>query len=250
MEMKNVLRMPVEFGSSMVPENTTWGEVLSIGVNFETDPEVLKRFIPSKLKLASPLVTVYQNTYKNCNFLAGRGYNYFGVSFEVEGDSNGEIKRGVFLPVCWMNDAFAIIGGREGLGFPKLYADMPDPVRTENGFHCYCTEYGHKLMEVTVEKLTEATEEQKKSASEAMSSGTWFLHKYITSVEGEIEADYISSTSSTLKLDRIYFGQGQAVFHETTWQDAPASSHIITALRSLPILKWGHATVWTGSLGI
>lgn len=245
-------RMPVVFGGSDMPVVTKWSDTLSIGVTFETDPDMIQKILPKGLKPAGSSVYVYQNTYKDVNFMAGRGYNYFGVG--VDAIYEKENLPGMFLPVCWMNDTFAIIGGREGLGFPKLYADMSDPIKTDNGYRCFCTEYAHKMIEIEVSNLVKGTEEHLAGFNQYMAQSNWLVHKFIADPfspdRSAPEVEYLSTANAKAHVDEVYFGIGKATFFETTWKDAPASYHIISFLRQLPVLAWKGATVWRGGIEV
>jgi len=251
-EMYKHLRMPVVFGGSDMPVITKWSDTLSIGITFDTDPDMIQKILPKGLKAAGPSVYVYQNTYKNVNFMAGRGYNYFGIG--VDAIYEKEDMPGMFLPVCWMNDTFAIIGGREGLGFPKLYAEMTDPIKTETGYRCFCTEYAHKMIEIEVGGLVKGTEEHLAGFNEYMAQSNWFVHKFIVDPfdpqREKAETEYLSTANAKAHVDEVYFGVGNATFFDTSWKDAPASYHIISYLKKLPVLSWKGATVWRGGIEV
>ena len=245
MEMRDDYRMPVAFAPADMPVTTYWDMALSVNVKFETDGALLQKLLPPMLVPAANEVPVYQNKYINVNFMAGRGYNFFGVSIPAKYEKNGETIQGSYLPVCWMNDAFAILFGREGAGYPKLYADMTDPVLTDTGYRCFCSEYGHKLIELEVSDLVQVPSEQ---VTKDVLNGNLFLHKSIRGFGDVKEVDYVTVGGNQSTLSSFAYGKGTCTFFDATWQQAPCSYNVMRGLRELPMLGWKGATVTTGSL--
>lgn len=238
-------RMPTGFPPPKMPVISRWGTDLSVNVKFETDIEMINKLLPPGLKAQSGEVTVYQNRYVNVNFLAGRGYNFFGISVPVIYEKNGRKLTGVYLPVCWMNDTFAIIFGREGAGYPKLFGEVHDPIQTETGYYCSVGEYGHRMIELEVFNLVHVPSE---NISKEIYESNLFLRKRICGFGDQAEIDYLTVGKTYSKTLEYALAKGTVKFNETTWEKAPLSYNVISYLREMPIIKFTGAFVTKGEL--
>lgn len=225
-----------------------WGETLSINVGFETDPEAMKPFLPDGVVLDKPEVWYFQNTYRNVSFLAGRGYNFFGVRFFARYPEK-DMDATMYI-VCLMDDGFAVMTGREGGGFPKLLADVHEPIRTKTGYRSEVFSYGHKLLEVEIKNLTKATEEQRKAYADSLVSWRTFLHKYYPSITkpGVAAINVLSTCYATTIVDELYYGEGSSKLFDTEWKDTPALYGVVQGLQKLPVKKYLQAFVYKGAI--
>src|SRR3546814_15173414 len=69
-------------------------------------------------------------------WLAGRGYNTFGVTVPATWKGGAHPVHGDLMLVLWENMADPIISGREELGFSKLFCDLPSPIENDGRFLC------------------------------------------------------------------------------------------------------------------
>lgn len=233
MKMREVRRLPLGFGPVQVPEVTQMAEVTSIQVSYETDADTLKTLLPEDVTLDTPTVHVIFNKYNGCNLLAGRGYN----SIIIGVDAARKGKKGMFVPVRFVTDMFAMIDGRYGdFGFPDLYSDILDPLVKEYGYYIYATEYHHKYMEMKTSKFEPASAAELAAFQKQMHKQNWILeNKDVTIVT---------------RVDSLAYGEGSAVFFESSWFDTPDICQIANFMKKLPVTAVKKAIKWTGAMEI
>ena len=122
--------MPVSFGAIRPIQAGFFEDVWTLSTAYLTDRDALADLLPDPFEPSDePIVTVY---YQNCakvNFLAGGGYNLMGINLAAAFAGIEDHVSGEFVLVMWENQVNPIIRGRELLGMPKLFADIPDPDR-------------------------------------------------------------------------------------------------------------------------
>ena len=90
-------------------------------------------------------VLSFKFTYA-AGFIAGNGYAM--TTFQISSKFNGEVHQiaGDYIPVMFENQTMPILGGREYLGVPKIYADIP-PIKLMSNGHIRCeTSLGGHMM--------------------------------------------------------------------------------------------------------
>jgi len=233
MKMREVRRLPLGFGPVQVPEVNQMAEVTSIQVSYETDAEALKTLLPEDVTLDTPTVHVIYQKYNGCNLLAGRGYN--SIIIGVDAVRNGE--KGMFVPVRFVTDMFAMVDGRYGdFGFPDLYSDILDPLVKEYGYYMYATEYHHKYLEIKTSKFEAAPAADLAAFQKEMYKQNWILEK--------------NNVTIVSRVDSLSYGEGAAVFFESTWFETPDICQIANFMKKLPIKKVNKAIKWTGAMEI
>jgi acetoacetate decarboxylase len=135
LEPGRLYRMPVHFGPSPGPRERPEGgrpdpdvarETLRVSVSFRTRAEALNAILPPGFALdGEPVARLEASYMSGIPWLAGRGYNTFGVTIPAvwEGD---ETVAGDLVAVLFENLADPIITGREELGWNKLWCELPD----------------------------------------------------------------------------------------------------------------------------
>jgi hypothetical protein len=130
-------RMPAIFGPAPGPrqkaDGTRWkpeetGTMHSewMTVSYLTRETALTKLLPPGFALrGDPVVSVSLSFFNNLYWLAGRGYGIVYVDFPVVYSGKTETIAGAFCAVLWEGIPDAIMTGREELGFPKLFADIP-----------------------------------------------------------------------------------------------------------------------------
>jgi hypothetical protein len=88
-----------------------------------------------------------------------------------------ETLPGQFALVLWDNHMTPIIRGRELLGLPKLFAEIPDPVQAETRWEIRASEGGARLVDMSLSDVREfdadeARELEAKPPSRGSHSGT------------------------------------------------------------------------------
>src|SRR5579883_2609363 len=130
-------RMPVVFGPAPGPrqkaDGTPWKPEETgtmscqwLAVSYLTRAAQLERLLPPGFALrGDPVLTVSLSFFDKLYWLAGRGYGIVIVDFPVTYNGRSEVIEGTFCPVLWEGIPDAILTGREELGFPKLFGDIP-----------------------------------------------------------------------------------------------------------------------------
>lgn len=98
-----------------------------LAVTYVTDREALAKHLPAGFEPTEiPTLTAYFYCNKECDWLAGNGYNKIAVNASVMFKGESEQLVGSYALVVWENLAAPILRGRELQGIPKVFADIPD----------------------------------------------------------------------------------------------------------------------------
>ena len=213
-------------------------------VGFLGREDQVAALLPPGLELrGEPTVHVQFYQLTEIPWLAGRGYNILSVVIPVRHRSaTGEVTDGQYQPVLWENLGDPIITGREQLGHPKLYAQLPSP-RTLNGTtYIRASWEGFTFIEVELSCHSPPSGEFLGGLKAAAGAGL-VGHKYVprTGSWDEADADYLTLTpmpgESNLNdpqpTPTIRTGSGKVTVHEPRWQDMPTQYHIIRQLAAL-----------------
>jgi acetoacetate decarboxylase len=258
-----MLRMPVHFGPRTGPRAGPQGQqfecrngpnVTSFAINFLTDPQQLEALLPDRFELAGePVVTVYANYQTDIEWLAGRGYNLLGVRFPATFNGEQDRVTGQLLTVLWENLTDPIITGRDELGVPKVYCELPEPENHDNEFHLTASWLGYRFLDMRVSKLDALSEEQIVERQKVQTSAGDLHYKYIpkTGHWGEADVAYVThiptSTPNRVMHEQLV-GEGTVEFHRTRWEDMPTQFNIVNVLHALEIREYRGASMsrWTG----
>lgn len=241
-------RMPTHFGPSLGPRqgmagrrylcDTTPDGTIVTAV-FEAKAHELERFLPPRFSLREPYQISLEFSYlSNIEWLAGRGYNTFGVSIPVTYEGQKDKVYGDLLLVLWENMADPIISGREDLGFAKVYCELPSPDFKKNQITCSASWDNCKFAALTISGLTDIP--PKDLFVPPVSDG--LLHyKYIpkTGVPGEADMEYAVLTPSAwpnVKLESARIGSdANCFFRQSSWSELPTLVHIVNALSEVSV---------------
>lgn len=242
-----------------IADGTVAADVTAVSVSFLTDRDTLAAMLPPGKNLSihgAPVVTVTAVYQGALAWLAGRGYNLILVSLPVVHEGRGGRTVGGFLPVVWENMAEPILVGRETLGWPKIYADLPPLRRLDGGAECLAAWHGFTFLEINVSGLRPVTpaELQARGAGAEPSAGQ-ICHKFIlrTGSYAETDADYLTLSGNegahapVLKSAQI--GQASLRFHRGSWAQLPTMNHVVDALAALPIHQTYDAVIVSQSGG-
>lgn len=248
-------RMPTHFGPSAGPregqdgrrfENLDTPRVTSIRVNFLSNRQQLEALLPPDFDLhvgEEPIVSVTATYGKEIEWLAGRGYNKLGVSFPVVFRGEQDNVRGEFLIVLWENLCDPILTGRDELGYPKLYSDLPEPRIHDGEVHCLASWMDFKFVDISFKDGIQCPVEEVAPRMNRLSGDGLLVYKYIpkTGEWGSSEISYMALTPSgggKGRIQEFYQGQGKVCFHPATWEDMPTQFHIVNALHDLEIREY------------
>ncbi|MBN1315574.1 MAG: acetoacetate decarboxylase family protein [Anaerolineales bacterium] len=245
-------RMPTHFGPSSGPreapdgsryENINTPRVTTIRVNYLTNRQQLEDLLPPDFDLnvgEEPVVSVTAAYSKEIEWLAGRGYNKLGVSFPVIYNAQQDRVRGELLLVLWENLCDPILTGRDELGYPKLYCELPEP-RIHNGeVHCSASWMDFKFADNSFKNGVQCSPEESLPTLNRFGGDGLLVHKYAPKT-GEWctpEISYLALTPAgggKGRIQELYQGRGQVQFHPAAWEDMPTQFHIVNALRDLEI---------------
>lgn len=248
-----MLRMPTVFGPALGPRQTPSGgrydpsetgltEQVIVRVAFTSTTDAVEALLPPRLELAGPPVVSISVSYlSNVAWLAGGGYNIVTVEVPATPTGGGDDPPGVFVPVLWENLADPIITGREELGMSKLYAEIPDLIRTDEGCICSCGWRGFEFLRLGVSGLESAGD-----ATSVRKSRTVYNHKYIpaTGRWGTPDVDYITITppQDVVVRERLS-GVAELAIRTATFEQLPTLFTIVNALAALPVLELHRGSV-------
>ncbi len=249
-------RMPTHFGPSLGPRQGLEGRQFSnldsphdtlIQAVFEAKPSELDTFLPPGFHLCETSNITLTFCYSTgVEWLAGRGYNTFGVSIPAVYQGQKDIVRGNFLLILWENMADPIITGREDLGFSKMYCEIPEPQFIGSDVICRASWDGCQFASLELSDLQKISPDALPSSSPSDGS----LHyKYIpkTGVPGEADIEYpVLTPSENPNLNIVESRLAKTAvghFRSSTWEELPTLVHIVNALSTLTLGNCLEATL-------
>ncbi len=249
---RSMYRMPTHFGPALGPrqgmqgrryECRTGPRQLIVEAAFEADAAQLAALLPPRFEPLEPARLVLSFVYMTeIEWLAGRGYNTFGVRFPARYvGAAGEV-RGEFLAVLWENRPEPIITGREELGFSKVYCELPEMVRDGSSLGCRAS------WEATTFAVMELSGLAPGDPAAGMADSAGLLHyKYVprTGEWGKADAEYAVLTPAgapNFQLEHCERGVASMRFQPASWEALPTLYREVTALSELRIGRnlWAH----------
>ena len=249
-------RMPTHFGPSLGPRQGPDGRHFAcidspddtmLLATFKADKTQLEKLMPPGFSVREPCTVTFDFSFiTNIEWLAGRGYNTFGLSVPATYHGKKDTVHGDLLLVLCENKADPILTGREDLGFAKIYCEIPEPQIIGNDVICRASWDGFEFASLKVSGLEAISPEDYAKQSEANntdqppSQGT--LHyKYIpkTGSPGESDVEYAPLTPGdwpNLKLQRVKQSHhAELSFNKATWEQLPTLVHIVNTLSDLTL---------------
>ena len=262
-------RMPTHFGPSPGPRNVPSNIAIdhkkyplttAVTVRFRTDAAALEAMLPPGFELAGePIVSIDFAYMDQIQWLAGRGYNICLLSWPTIFKGKRDTVTGRFAAVLFENFADPIITGRDELGHPKIYCEIPRPVVLDDTWTCRLSWDGHEFLRVDVDNLG-----NKQPTTEFVQTDGWVQYKYIPGTPPEAGPDCAYATQSpdpldpdahtNMTIDERRWGRGQVAFRESRWEDMPTVHHVANAFAALPVQEVlmaavTHVTGWIGDVG-
>ena len=249
-------RMPTHFGPSLGPRQGLDGRRYSnletsrdttIQATFAAETSQLEKLLPPGFCLREPNTICLTFGYgKDIEWLAGRGYNTFGVSVPATYTGQQDIVNGELLLVLWENMADPIITGREDLGFSKVYCELPEPQLIGDEVICRASWDGCQFASLQLSGLKEISPQD---LPESPPSDGTLHYKYIpkTSVPGEADVEYPVLTPASwpnVKIDQAMLAKcATGHFRQSTWEELPTLVHIVNTLSELTLGACVEATL-------
>jgi len=240
--------MPTHFGPSLGPRqgldgrryaNLETSKDLSIQATFAAETSQLEKLLPPGFSLREPNVLCLSFTYStDIEWLAGRGYNTFGISVPVTYTGQQDTVNGDLLLVLWENMADPIITGREDLGFAKIYCELPEPQFIGDKVICRASWDGCQFASLQLSGLKEVAPQD---LPESPPSDGTLHYKYIpkTSAPGEADVEYPVLTPASwpnMKIDQAKLAQSASGhFRQSSWEELPTLVHIVNTLSELTL---------------
>jgi acetoacetate decarboxylase len=218
---------------------------LLLTASFLTQPAALEKLLPERFALAGePVVPVEFHHMTEIDWLAGRGYTMVHVWWPAVFTGERDRASGRFLAVMWENLADPIISGREEIGHPKLFAEIPEVRISQGAHHCSAAWMGYRFLELEVSALADG---DAPGALPPASDGTLML-KYMPRTGDWGKADVCQVTltpasASGVTVERRQRGKGIVKFYRAAWADLPTMFHVVNALTGLPVLESRGGTV-------
>ncbi len=228
--------MPAAFGKSVFTPVTHVPDLQLIATSFETTPEAVESLLPCHISPTdSNLVYINRLRYRGIDYLAGRGYEEIVVAVNARHEHQGKTIVAPYVVCVWVDEIPAILSGREALGYPKLYAELPQLVEVGDRIHFQASEYGTKFLDGEVRNLKPLPESALPKINASVSEFN-FAWKYIQGPEGTIDADYCTLTRMKWNYHQAWMGEGEVKFSLGTWDEMPASHAAVKGLSELPRL--------------
>lgn len=254
--------MPVGFGPTIGPRqgpdgrdfNGTWSKNTTLSVTFYSDPDAIGRLLPPGFE-PSPDGRVTVQALYNTDFawLAGRGYNWVEVLFGATYRGAEDVVAGDFVVVMWESVPDPVLPGREELGLPKMFAEIPAWKVAGGRTTVHASWEGLEFCRMTLDGLelapwddaAEATATPAKGGL-TVNGGSRLYYKYIprTGEWGQADAAYCTCSPAAnydVKVIDSWQGTGSVDFTGATWEQLPTLSHIVNPLAALPVLRQGEA---------
>jgi acetoacetate decarboxylase len=236
-------RMPLLMGPMFdrVPlPKLAYPQVEVLAFQFLTEPQAIEALLPEPYRPAKePLVTVLFSENNGLDFMAGAGYRM--AAFQVAARFDGERDRveGDYILVMFENQTWPIIGGREDLGVPKLFADI-SPMRMLNSgrTRCEASLWGHLLFSLEVQAFKSQPSVVRAVATRRINSRPWLGYKYIPSLDGPPDADYATITKNDTKIEALWLGKkARLELGAASQEDVAFVRPLLDALATLAVVK-------------
>lgn len=237
-------RMPTHFGPSLGPRQGPEGKRYDckdtprqtiVRAEFEAPVAQLAPFMPPGFSVRRSEIHFTFSYMTEIAWLAGRGYDTFGVSIPACHAGSVDQINGDLLLVLWENMADPITSGREELGFAKLFCDLPPLRRHDGEIVCEASWGGFRFATLRLAGLGDVPE------APAEESQGLLHYKYIprTGAPGEADAAYAVLTPAEgghLRVEsHVAAREAACAFHHATWEELPTLVHIVNALADVPL---------------
>jgi len=240
-------RMPVGFGPAPGPRNLPASQrhrrfakkATSLTLSAATEAGPLAALLPAGMTLVGePRLEIVVSLLSEVGWLAGRGYNIVMVRIPARWDGEEQIE-GFFVPVVWENMADPILTGREELGWPKIFADIPAPEERGGQMQGSASWGGFRFLEFAAEELEPAP-------IAGAPAQPMIFRKYIprTGEWGTADVDQMTVVEPGPPAPEILscqMGSGRFAFAPARWEDMPTQYPIVNALAALPLGNFGPA---------
>jgi hypothetical protein len=238
-------RMPTHFGPSLGPRQGPGGRRYAckdtprqtiVEARFSAESAQLEPLLPPGFSLqADPWLHFSFAYITEIEWLAGRGYNTFGVSVPVHCQGEHERLSGALLLVLWENMADPIVTGREDLGFAKVYGELPPPLMLDGRVVCRASWDGCEFARLELDGV--GTREPWPADPRPYDGTLHYRYAPRIGATGEAELTQAVLTPAAAPQLRVLSDRAAAQaamrFERRSWEQLPTLVHIVDVLASL-----------------
>lgn len=237
--------MPPAFGPSVAPDVETGFDVHASAVEFETTPDALVPLLPKWFRpTPRPRVSFGYRQLIGLGWMGGRSYQLLAIRASVVCELDGGTAANTFGLAIWESDCAPIVAGRELMGAPKLFGNIP-PIEVSGADHGFeCREYDALLVHARVSGLRELSAAEVAAKRELQHKSWVYYWKYIPGVSGEPDADYPVAIKLHTPFVRMWQGCGALELGIPSPREAPYSHRILQRLAALPRRSDLTANAW------
>ncbi len=241
--------MPVSIGPVKGQAVAKYEDVTTLTALYLTEKDAVSSLLPRQFEIADePIVVVYYSKCGSVDFLAGGGYNIFGINLPAVFNGHKDSIAGNYAFVLWENNTIPILLGRELLGVPKVYGDIPDPSRIGNDWRAHVSENGNLLAEVSVRNAAEISQDTIQMMEQMANSHPWMSWKYLPTGNGlNWEYSRPMLIPSKTKIKTAFSGEPTLSFFRPAWEQCPIGSQIMEVVSTLKVKEYRGGFVTSGS---
>jgi len=221
-----------------------------VALQYLTDSDALTSLLPDCYKPGKePQVTILFGYNNGLDFMAGGGYRLAAVQVSAQFDGEKDHVEGDYILVMFENQTWPIIGGREDLGVPKLYADIsPIKILPDGNLRCEASLWGHLLFSLELSSTKKQNSIVRIVANKIINSRPWLAYKYIPSLDGPPDAEYPTISKNDTTIEDLWFAKlGKVFFGNADVNEIGQVKFLMDALKTLPIKEVKQALHLCGS---
>jgi acetoacetate decarboxylase len=237
-------------GDRATESRLAYPQVETLAFQYLTDPEAIRALLPECYQPGDPpLVTVLYSESNGLAFMAGAGYRLAAFQVAARFDGEQDHVEGDLILVMFENQTWPILGGREDLGVPKLFADISPFRRMPGGrVKCQASLHGRLLFGLETRPLRARGGVARIVAGRRINARPWLGYKYIPSLDGPPDAAYPTITVNDTKIGKLWLAQSADLqFGAAGAEDLPYVRTLLDALATLSVKSPVQVVRFTGS---
>lgn len=241
-------RMPVFFGAMLGPRQfperyvdpTNSPRRVVASWTQQVDGARLKSLLPEGFSTwGAPRIIMEIQSLTEVSWLAGRGYNTFGVKVPVTFNARHREMHGNLLLILWEDQADPIITGREELGFSKVFCDISGIEANQDKISVSASWFDFEFFRLDA-KFEDGANSLEQNNDNGKAPEGVFHYKYFpkTNVLGEAAVSEVTFTPAADPYTRLISrrsGSGSYEFRQSRWEDLPTLHHIVEFFVSLGV---------------
>ncbi len=246
--------MPIHFGPRSAAEparRRKYENATILAVKYITSTKSMAAIhLPPGFRVLNPLeVTVKYCSFSGVDFMAGGGYNLVSVNVAAAFEGKTDRIEGDYCLVVWENSCLPILLGREVLGVPKIFADIPDLSSRGENRKWEVSENGHTLCAGAMSDLSRLSESDVTKLAE-QPPRPWMGWKYIPSIDRASYDVSYPTLLPTFEVEdlQVWTGTGQVQFFARAFEEAPIGHMAASALAQLPVEEIVESSMVTASM--